>query len=221
MEYKLIINFKTYKESFNKNAIKLAKICKELEKEAKKLNVEIIVSPQTIDLKDTLKEKTSIYSQTIDDFDFGAHTGYIIPKALKELKIKGSIINHSEHKFPLKEVEKRINSAKKVGLITCVCAEKVNDVKNIAKFSPDMIAVEPKELIGGDISISTAKPELITKSIKNSNGIDILVGAGVKNGNDVKKAIELGAKGILVASGVVKAKNPKKAILDLLKGFEI
>jgi len=220
MKYKLIINFKTYKESFNKNAIKLAKICKELEKDAKKLNVEIIISPQIIDIKDCLEQKVAVYSQSIDAFEYGAHTGFIIPKALKELKVKGSIINHSEHKFPLKEIKKRIDMAKEIGIETCVCAEKVSDVKKIAELKPDLIAVEPKELIGGDISISTAKPSLITRSIENSNGINILVGAGVKNKTDVAKAIELGAKGILVASGVVKAKNPKKAILDLLEGFK-
>jgi triosephosphate isomerase len=49
--------------------------------------------------------------------------------------------------------------------------------------------------------------------------IPVLCGAGVKNGEDVRKAKELGAKGILVASGVVKAENPEEAIRDLLEGF--
>ena len=44
----------------------------------------------------------------------------------------------------------------------------------------------------------------------------ILCGAGVKNGNDVAKAIELGASGVLLASGVTKSSNPSKSLHDLL-----
>ncbi len=219
-KFKLIINFKTYKESSNKKAIKLAKIVRELKKEADKVSVEIIVAPQLVDIKEVIAEKVIVYSQSLDNFDYGAHTGFVIPHLLKELKVRGSIINHSEHKFKLKEIEERIIEAKKFGLETCVCAEKISDVKKISKLNPDYIAVEPKELIGGNISISTAKPKLIEKSVEFANGIPLLVGAGVKNGEDVRKAIELGARGILVASGIIKARNQKKAILDLLSGFK-
>ena len=92
----------------------------------------------------------------------------------------------------------------------------------IAFLEPDMIAMEPPELIGGDISVSTARPEAIVETIeavKSVKSVPVLVGAGIKNGQDVKKAIELGAKGVLVASGIVKAKDPKKAINDLVDGM--
>ncbi|MDA3855599.1 MAG: triose-phosphate isomerase [Candidatus Woesearchaeota archaeon] len=220
MNYKLIINLKTYEESFSNNAIKIAKICKGIEKEAKKRDVEIILCPNFIDLKDTVKEKVSVYSQHIDDVSFGAHTGYILPVMIKKTGAMGTLISHSEHILSLKEIEKRINIAKELGLETCVCARDAKIAKKIAKFNPDYIAVEPKELIGGDISISTAKPELIVKSMKAVGNVGLLVGAGVKNQADVRKSVELGAKGILVASGVVKAKNIKAAVLDLIKGFE-
>jgi len=44
----------------------------------------------------------------------------------------------------------------------------------------------------------------------------VLCGAGVKTGKDVKRALELGAVGVLLASGVVKSKDPKKALQDLV-----
>ncbi|MEM3370067.1 MAG: triose-phosphate isomerase, partial [Candidatus Micrarchaeia archaeon] len=50
--------------------------------------------------------------------------------------------------------------------------------------------------------------------------IPVLCGAGIKNSEDVRIAIELGARGILVASGITKAKDPKTATLELIKGFE-
>ncbi len=219
MEYKLIINLKAYKESTLKNAIKIAKICKKLEKEAKKKNVEIILCPQLVDLKDTINENISVYSQHIDSYEYGAHTGHSVVSLISDLKAKGTLISHSENILSLKEIEKRIIIAKKNNLKTCVCARNAITAEKIAKLKPDFIAVEPKELIGGDISISTAKPQLISKSLKAVGKIPLLVGAGVKNGEDVRKSIELGAKGILVASGVAKAKNPEKAILELLSGF--
>jgi len=220
MKYKLIINMKTYEQATNKKAIKLAQICKKVSTEAKKKNVEIILCPQAFDIKDVINSKVSAFSQHIDVCTPGANTGWAVPKNLKSLGTKGTLISHSEHILDTKEIKKRIEIAKENKLITCVCARDSQTAKKIAKYKPDYIAVEPAELIGGDVSISTANPKLIEKSVKAvGNNSELLVGAGVKNGNDVKIAVELGAKGILVASGVVKAKNPEKAILDLLSGF--
>jgi len=195
--YKLIINLKTYNEGFDKKAVKIAKVCKKLEKEAKKKNVEIILCPQNFDVKDIVAEKVSVYSQHIDAVGFGANTGFVVPGSLKSLKAKGTLISHSEHKLKLKEIEKRVKIAKELGLITCVCARDDRAVKKIAKLNPDYIAVEPQDLIGGDISISTAKPQLIAKSLKAVGSVPLLVGAGVKNQEDVRKSVELGAVGIL------------------------
>lgn len=217
--YKLIINFKTYEESSGKNALKIAKICKDLEKEAKKRNVEIILCPQFIDLKEIRATNLTVYAQHIDNLSPGQNTGFISPKSLKDAKISGSLINHSEHILNLKEIEARIKMAKKYGLKSCVCARNAKIAGQIANFKPDFIAIEPKELIGTNISISTAKPQLIKNSIKVVGKIPLLVGAGIKNKQDVKIAIELGAKGILVASGVIKVKNIKKSIFELLEGF--
>lgn len=215
----LIINLKTYQESTGKNAIKIAKSVKELEEESKKKNVRIILCPQAIDIKEIIKEGVNVFAQHIDNYDYGAHTGFSIPHALKDIGVCGTLISHSEHILDLEQIEKEIKVAKELGLISCVCARDDKTAEEISKFKPDLIAVEPKELIGGDISISTANPELISSSVSLANPIPLLVGAGVKNSTDVKKALELGSKGILVASGVVKAKNPKDAIRELLEGF--
>ncbi len=219
MKYKLIINLKTYEESSGKSALKIAKICNELKRDAAKRGVEIVLCPQLLDLRWVVEEKVSVYSQHVDDYNYGAHTGYVVPNAVKKAGAKGTLINHSEHRLNLKKIEEEVKIAKKLGLEVCVCARDAAKAKMIAQFKPDFIAVEPKELIGGDISISTAKPQLISKSVEAVGKVPLLVGAGVKNSVDVRKAVELGAKGILVASGVVKASNVKKAIVDLLAGF--
>lgn len=221
MVYKLIINLKTYKESSNKNAIKIAKICSDLKAYAKKRDVEIILCVQSVDLKDVVALGVKVYSQHLDVLNYGANTGFIVGSVLKDIKVSGSLISHSEHILDLDNIKERIDICRKLGFESCVCARDVKAVKKIAKLNPDFIAVEPKELIGGDISISSAKPELIKKSVVAVDSIPLLVGAGVKTGVDVRKGVELGAKGILVASGVVKAKDVKAAIVDLIDGFEL
>lgn len=217
--YKLIINLKTYEEGTGKNAVKIAKIAKKLEKEAKKKKVEIIICCQDLDVREVLKIKAKTYAQHIDHFDYGAHTGYSIAHALKKAGVKGSLVSHSEHLLPIKEIKKTVEMAKELKMEVCVCARDAKAVRQVAKVKPDFIAVEPAELIGGDISISTAKPQLIKASVKAAGDVPLLVGAGVKNSEDVRKGIELGAKGILVASGVVKAKNVEKEMRELLSGF--
>jgi triosephosphate isomerase len=49
--------------------------------------------------------------------------------------------------------------------------------------------------------------------------VRVLCGAGVKNGADVAQAIELGAEGVLLASGVTKAQDVDAVLADLLASF--
>ncbi len=227
MKYKLIINCKNYEESTGKNFLKLVHACRDVEEKAKNLDVDVILVPSTIDIREALSNKIQTYAQHIDIKKPGSQTGFTIPKILSNMGTQGTLISHSEHFLDNETIKKTIEIAQENNLTTCVCARDAIAAQEIAAFSPNMIAVEPKELIGGDISISTAKPELITESLvaieQGSVNLSakpmLLVGAGVKNDRDVKKAIELGAKGILVASGVVKAQNPREAIENLLEGF--
>ena len=104
-------------------------------------------------------------------------------------------------------------------MVTCVCAANVEQAKKIASLNPTMIAVEPPELIGGDISVTTADPDIIkntVEAVKSVNpNVDVLTGAGIKNGMDVEMAIKLGTVGVLLASGVTKAKDPEAVLRDL------
>ncbi|MGE0792777.1 MAG: triose-phosphate isomerase [Candidatus Woesearchaeota archaeon] len=213
----LLINFKTYEEASGKNAIELVKICKEL-----KSNISCAVS--NCDLNACAKLKIPILSQHLDSETAGGHTGKIHVKMLKENGAEGVLINHSEDRISFLEIKKLIEICKQNKLVSVVCSKTVPESKSIAQLNPDCIAIEPPELIGGDISVTSANPDIISntvKAVKNvSPKIKVLCGAGVKNGKDVKIALKLGADGVLVASGVTKAKNKKKAVEDLLKGLK-
>jgi triosephosphate isomerase (TIM) len=213
----IIVNFKTYESATGERALKLAKIH---EKIAKKTGKTIAVCVQPSDIYRISKAvKIPVFSQHIDNVDFGAHTGQILAQTVKQAGAFGTLINHSEKQVPTEKLKEIIIKAKEAGLFTIVCANTPEKAKEIAKFNPDLIAVEPPELIGGDISVSKAKPEVIKKAVLAVGKGRLLVGAGVKNGDDVRIALKLGAMGILVASGVVQAKNPEEALLDLAKGL--
>ena len=135
----------------------------------------------------------------------------------------GALINHSEHQQPAECIGKCVEASKACSLVSCVCANDVDSAKKFAAFNPDYIAVEPPELIGGDISVTTADPGIVSGTVDAVHsvapGVSVLCGAGVKNGKDVRAAFDLGAEGVLLASGVVKAKDPEAVLRDLVSGL--
>ena len=211
----IVINLKTYKEATGKNAVEIAKKCEKYKN--------ILIAAQLSDIYRITKEtKTAVIAQHIDAARQGRDTGFVTAEAVKEAGAVGTLINHSEHQLPFEAIKRTIERAKENKLITIVCADTPEKAAEIAKLNPDYIAIEPPELIAGDISVSTAKPEIITNTIKSVNKIKkipVLCGAGIKSRQDVKKAIELGAKGVLVASGIVKAENQEKAIKEIAEGL--
>jgi triosephosphate isomerase (TIM) len=217
----IVVNFKAYKESTGKNALMLALMCERVAKEA---GADIIVAVQEQDIfRLSSQMEIPIFAQHIDPITFGAHTGHDLPEGMKQSGASGTLINHSEHRLDLDTIKKTIERAKEAGLKTIVCAPEPELAAKVAEFNPDYIAIEPPELIGGEISVSTAKPEVITdtiKMVKKVRDVPILCGAGIKDKNDVAIAMKLGACGVLLASHVVKAKDPEKVLAELAEGLK-
>lgn len=203
----ILVNFKSYGQAIGKNAVKLAK---KLDHE----NVWLIVN--AVDLKDVVKsvKKSKVLVEHTDPLEFGEYTGRITFPEVKKSRAYGVLLNHSEHKIKFSEIRKGIKLARKYKLKIVVSSNNLKEALKILKFHPDYVAIEPPELISGKISVSSAKPKLIknaAKKIKN-----LLVGAGIHTGSDVKKSLEYGAKGILVSSAVVKAHDPHKELNKLI-----
>jgi len=122
--------------------------------------------------------------------------------------------------MPLWQISETVKRLKALRLVSVVCVENLDELKKVKALKPDAIAVEPPELIGGDVSVSTAEPELVSDAVKISGNIPLLVGAGIKTGDDVRAAIELGSEGVLVASGVVKNKQPGRVVREFIKNLK-
>jgi len=215
-----IINCKNYEEIAGEKIIKLAKIA---EKISKKYKIKIAIAPPHHLIPLITKFGIIVLAQHLDDKKVGSTTGFMIPEIIKKSKIDGSIINHSEHRITENEIKNLVKRLKKLKLKTIVCVKNVSEAKKYAKINPTFIAIEPPELIGTGRAISTEKPQLITNSINAvqsaKNSTKLLCGAGIVSAEDVSRAVELGSKGILVASGVIKAKNWESILSDFSRGL--
>lgn len=217
----IIVNYKTYERGYGANALALTKI---LQKVAEEMKASVAVAVCPTDIQTISKEcSLPVFAQHIDAIGFGSHTGYVLPEAVTEAGAVGTLINHSEHRLRLADIEECVRRAKEVGLITCVCTNNLDTSRAASLLSPDFVAVEPPELIGGDISVSKAQPELVKGTVDAvkavSPEVKVLCGAGVKNSEDVRKALELGSEGVLLASGVVKAEDVEATMRDLVSGL--
>nr|WP_083807424.1 triose-phosphate isomerase [Methanococcus voltae] len=214
----VIINYKTYMESISDKGLNIAKCAEKVSEES---GIEISVAPQFTDLK-TIVEQTNVkvYSQHMDAIKPGSNTGKILPEAVKSTGAFGTLINHSEKRLLLSDIEEIINKSKELKLESVVCTNNIGVSKAVSALSPDYIAVEPPELIGSGIPVSKANPEVVEGTVSAVHDINkdvkVLCGAGISKGEDVKSALELGAEGVLLASGVVKAKDVEQSIRDLI-----
>ncbi|EGG42462.1 triosephosphate isomerase [Candidatus Nitrosarchaeum limnium SFB1] len=215
-----IINCKNYEEIAGSKITEFVKI---VEKISKKYKIKIAIAPPQHLIGLVTNSTIPILAQHIDNSKVGSTTGFIVPELLKKSKVSGSLINHSEHRISSDEISKLVSKLRGLKMISVVCVKDVAEAKKYSKLNPDYIAIEPPELIGSGKAVSNEKPEIIVKAsnaVKSSkNKTKLLCGAGIVSGQDVVKALELGSNGILVASGIIKAKNWTKIIEEFAKAM--
>ncbi len=219
----IIVNFKTYLEATGRKAVDLAKKAEKVSKETK---VFIGVAPQFADIASVAKAvKIPVFAQHVDPVKPGSYTGHVLAESVKEAGAVGTLINHSERQLKLSDIDEVVKITREKGLISVVCANNPSISAAVAALNPDVIAIEPPELIGTGIPVSKAKPEVVTDTIslvrKVNSKVVILCGAGITNGEDVAAALRLGTPGILVASGVVKAKDPYRVLREFAESTKL
>lgn len=217
----LLLNFKTYPQTRGEKAVRLAKTAGKV---AHELGVAVAVAPGPLDLPRVVEvADVPVFAQHVDPRPSGQHTGAVAPDYVKEIGAVGTLLNHSEKRLHYQALENARALCAASGLVTVVCAGGVPQARRVAALRPEFVAIEPPDLIGGNISVSTARPSVISKGVQAVRAVApnalVLCGAGVKGRADVERAIELGAKGVLVASGVTLAPNPGEALHDLASGL--
>ena len=211
----IVVNFKTYTTAMAEAAEKLGKQMASVDTNARMVAVVSAFDLHAVSSISGLE----VWSQHLDPVSQGSHTGWLEPETAIARGAVGTVINHAEHKVSIEHVAKLMSMLPEQFPI-CACAADVEEARALAELGPKFIAVEPPELIGGDISVTTADPTIVSDTVaavKNVNpNVRVLCGAGVKNGKDVATAIELGAEGVLLASGVTKASDAAAVLEDLV-----
>ncbi len=215
-EQLVVVNFKTYESAHGLAAEELALIMGQIETDARMIAV---VSAFDLSAVVSVAPNLEIWTQHLDPINFGSNTGWLHPETAIQRGAKGTLINHAEHKVSIEHIAMLLDSVPE-GFTVCACAADIDEARALSALQPDYVAVEPPGLIGGEISVTTADPEIVSgtaRAIREiSEDVGILCGAGVKNGQDVIKAIELGTSGVLLASGVTKVRDAKSSLEDLV-----
>ena len=211
----VVVNFKTYTSALASTAEKLGMQMADVP-----TNARMVAVTSAFDLSSVSSiAGLEVWSQHLDPVGQGSFTGWLEPETAIARGASGTIINHAEHKVSLDHV-RELMAMLPEGFPICACAADVEEARALAKLGPTFIAVEPPELIGGDISVTTADPSIVSdtvSAVKEVNpNVRVLCGAGVKNGQAVATAISLGAAGVLLASGVTKANDPAAVLADLV-----
>jgi triosephosphate isomerase len=218
----IIVNFKTYLESTGKRAVELAKKAEKVHRET---SIYVGVAPQLADLSAVAKAvEIPVFAQHIDPIKPGGYTGHVLAEAVKEAGAIGTLINHSERRLKLSDIDEIVKLAREKGLMSVVCANNPSTSVAVSSLNPDLVAIEPPELIGTGIPVSKAQPEIVSGTVQLvrevNKKITILCGAGISHGEDVSAALKLGTQGVLVASGIIKAKDPYAIILEFAEAMK-
>jgi triosephosphate isomerase len=218
----IFVNFKTYQEGTAEKALKLVQVLEQISLET---SIKIIPVLQATDLLEVSQSsKLELWVQHIDPIDFGAHTGAVLAEAVLEDGASGTFLNHSEKKFAnFADLDKAVKKSQSIGLKTLVFAATLEELKSIIALKPTYLAYEPPELVGNvETSVSKVHPDIILKASEAAHAasLPLIVGAGVHSQEDVRVSLQLGATGIAVATNILKAEDPRAAVLNLVKAFE-
>lgn len=210
----IIVNCKTYPQATGKKAVALAKLCEEMGKE---YGADMRIAVQATDIAAVAAAvKIPVYAQHIDIAAPGKSTGWVTAHAVKEAGAEGVLINHAERPLDHTTIKTTAEHAHRAGLTTVIIAKDVATLRAFNDIHADLLSVEPPELIGGDVSVSVARPDVVASAV-HATTKPLLIGAGVKDHNDLSIALSLGARGVLLASGIVLARDQKKALRGLLR----
>jgi triosephosphate isomerase len=217
----IVLNEKAYVESAGIKGLKLAQICAEV---AAEQNASIVICPQQVDLAKIVSSvNIPCFAQHVDAVGPGSQTGFVTLESVKESGARGTLVNHSEHRLKIADIDFIVKKAASLDLLTIVCTNNIAVSTAVAELNPYAVAVEPPELIGTGQSVSKVDPAIVEDTVREVKRVNencvVLCGAGVTNGEDVRAALELGADGVLLASGVVKAQDKKAVLIDLASGL--
>ncbi len=216
----IFVNFKTSPPA---TGVKAVELVRDLSLIQAKTGVPIIPVVQATDIRSCMiATNYEVWAQHVDGVEQGQSTGWITPEAVGEAGASGTFLNHSEHQVPYGTWQAVFKKCQDIGLKTMIFAADLEELKKVVELKPDFVAYEPPELIASkDTSVARAKAGVIEEAVRIAKeaGVSLIVGAGVKDIEDVRGSLKAGAIGVAVSSAVILAEDPKKVVLELVKAM--
>ena len=214
----VVVNFKTYESAKGDAAVSLAQAMWEAHDVTGGRFV-AAVSAFDLGAVHAAVPRLPVWAQHLDVVEGSSRTGWLDASTATARGARGTLLNHAEHRVTIDVLEQTIDHLPAT-LEVCACAASTRESRAIGRFKPTYVAVEPPELIGGDISVTSADPQLIEGAVSAvrevAPNVGVLCGAGVKTGTDVAAAMDLGAGGVLLASGVARSSDPLGTLMELV-----
>jgi triosephosphate isomerase (TIM) len=171
-------------------------------------DVAVILTPPALDIEavKAAGPDLAVFAQAMDAAHPGRSTGAILPEALAAVGADGVTLNHAERPLDEGTLRRAIDRAREAGLVTMVCADDVGQAKQYASWEPDMILVEPHELIG--TAGKRLRPSIpgVNAAVAHVNP-DVLVmhSGGIADEQDVRAIVSQGAAGTGSTTAIVQA----------------
>ena len=202
---------------YGREALHLAKIAQEASAET---GVTVIYTPQLTDLR-LIREHTSgliLCAQHMDPIPAGRGQGSILPEAVKDAGADAVMLNHCEKPLTMEKIALAVKRAAELEMLSIVCASSCKEAAMAALLSPDIVVVEPTELIGTGVTSDVELVQASNQAVREINaGVQVLQGAGISTPEDVYRAIYAGADATGSSSAVCKAADPGKMLREMLK----
>jgi triosephosphate isomerase len=202
--------------------IGMLQLARHADKVGEKYDVQIIITPQTVDIPILAREMENIlvFAQHMDSLEVGRGVGSFLPEALKAAGAVGVLLNHSEKRLAKDELERTIKRADQVGLATMVCADTLEEAAVVAHMEPNVIIAESPDLIG--VGKRNANDRLAIAAINEAvwrihPEIRVLHGAGISSGRDVYDIIASGAQGTGSTSGIILSNDPFGMLEEMVR----
>lgn len=201
---------------YGQAALELARVAQDASRET---GVSVIFTPQLTDLRLIAEGAARLFlcAQHMDALRPGKGQGSILPEAVRAAGAKCVMLNHAERPLSLAALRATLERAREVGLISIVCADSIAEARAAAALSPDIVVVEPSELIGTGVASDGQLVAASTRAVKGVNpNIGVLQGAGISRAEDVYRTILAGADATGSSSAVCRASDPARMLREML-----
>jgi triosephosphate isomerase (TIM) len=178
---------------------------------SERYDVAVIFTPPALDIE-AIKSRVPalwVFAQGMDDGRPGRTTGAILPEALAAVGADGVLLNHAERPLSQEALRAAMRRADEAGLRTLVCANNTSEATLYASWSPDIVLLEPHDLIGTVHKGERPWIRSANHAIAQVNSaVLVMHSGGVAEPDDVRSLIAQGADGTGCTSAIVGARDP-------------